>query len=191
MHLTHFFFYIECLVGVKNTPDAVADFQIVGGLAPLHSDKLWYANLLMILIGIVDKTVSPEMVGQKCESCGRSKNKARESLKSIMSNLPDSVQKHFIKYYKGGAFRDVDFLKIVEDIYADRTYFAHEISGFNPPEKSGLTFDTKDEGVIIKFNIKPEEIILTIVSVLLKYWGHDGGLEVSTSKINKKISDFM
>lgn len=191
VYLTHFFFYVECLVCVKNIPATVADPQVVGGLAPLHSDKLWYANLLMILIGIIDKTVSPHMSGEICKSCGRSKNKAKNSLKLIMSKLPDSYQKYFIKYYKGGVFRDRSFSKIVEDIYADRNYFAHEIADFNPPEKDGLTFDMKDEGIFIGFNIKPAEILLTIVLGLLKYWGYEGELTVSAGKAYDKLSDFL
>jgi hypothetical protein len=191
VYLTHLFFYVECLVHVKNIPHGVADLQNVGGLAPLHSDKLWYANLLVILIGIIDKTVSPQMSGEKCESCGRSKNKAINSLKKIMSGLSDSDQKYFIKYYKGGAFRTVTFSKIVEDIYSDRTYFAHEISSFNPPEKDGLTFDMKKEGVFIAFNIKPAEILLTIILALLKYWGYEKELVVSTSKACDKLSDLL
>lgn len=187
--LTHLYFYTESLVCVRNTPDTVADPKIVGGLAPLHSGKLWYANLLMILIGIIDQTVLSENI-EKCTVCGRP-NKTQTLVRSVMSKLPLDIQKRFIDHYKEGSFKQKGFTKIVDDIYRDRNYFAHQISEFNPPSKSGLTFDVKEEGIFISPNLKHEEILLTIILALIKYWGYEEKLEVCTSKKYGSLLDFM
>ena len=191
-YLTHFFFYVESLVCVKNTSDTtIADFNTAGFLSHLHAEKLWYALLLTILIGIIDKTISNSMNSVVCECCGKVKNKAKESFKTIMLQMEEDEQKYLVNYYKGGRFRHEDFIKIIEDIYSDRTFFAHDIANLETPQKDGLIFDKRDEGVFIGFNIKPEAILLYIVKQLLKNWGYGKELLVSTEKEFKNISDFI
>lgn len=191
-YLTEFFFYIECLVFVKSIPDTVGnDLDIPGSFAPLYANKLWYPTLLTILIGIIDKTISNSMNSIVCECCGKVKNKANESFKKIMLELEESEKRHLVNHYKGGMFQGKDFIKVVEDIYSDRTFFAHDVSNLNPPEKQGLTFDNRDEGIYIGFNIKPEAILLYIVKQLLKHWGYEKELLVSSTKKFKDLSDFL
>ncbi len=104
-YLTHFLFYIESLVCVKDIKDdPIFDFNKAGSLAHLHSGKLWYALLLTILIGLIDKSVSIKTDGSLCEFCGKTKNKARESFKSIMLQMEESEKRHFVNHYKGGVF---------------------------------------------------------------------------------------
>ncbi len=52
-------------------------------------------------------------------------------------------------------------------------------------------FDKRDEGVFIVFNIKPESILLYIVKQILKCWGYEKELQVSTTKKFNNISDFI
>jgi hypothetical protein len=192
-YLTHFFFYIECLVCVRNTPEDLSSYDpnIAGTMAPLHANKLWYSNLITILIGIIGQTVSGMTDRVICECCGKPEIKTRKALKLVMDKLDESERQHLANFYKSGAFQDEGFNKVVEDIYSDRTFFAHDVANLNPPEKTGLTFDTKDEGIFIKFNIKPEEILLYIVMSLLRYWGYEKELEVCSTKKCKPLPDFM
>lgn len=193
--LTYFFFYLETIVCVKNIPhdlSGISDEMKAGSYAGLHAHKLWYSVVISILMSIFQHSQTcASVVVEKCETCGRGQA-IRSKFKTGMNLLNDDEKRYLKLHYKSGTFNKKDFEKIVEDIYSDRNYFAHEIDYLETPESTGLTFElVKGKGVMITFNIKPEEIILYIIKGLLRYNGYTEKIEVMNSKEADNLPDFL
>jgi len=192
--IVYLYFYLESLVCVKDNADKINqlfDHEKVGSASSIHSNHLWYSSLIQILIGLIQQNGN-DVQGEKCKHCNKQKHgKIQRVFNDAMDKLEDGTKKYLVNYYKSGDFREKDFKSVCEDIYADRNFFAHEIDKLNPPEKTGLTFEMKSEHIEVKFNIKPEAIVLYIIISLMRTMGYEGSLEVGNNKKMENLSDFI
>lgn len=181
-YLTHLFLYLESLVCVREKIGTLANFEKRGDAAPLYADRVWYATILMIILGIADKTISAENIN-RCSECQRLENKSLKSFKKLMSHLKPSERNSFIHRYKDGSFSKKTFDEIVEDIYNDRNLFAHDVANLSTPSYLGLSQETKYDDTHLKLNLKHEEIFLYIIVALMRQWGYQSQIYVSRPEI--------
>lgn len=185
--LTHLFFYVESLVCVQEKIGAQVEFTKKGSSAPLYADKIWYAAILMIILSIIDKSVSTSN-SNKCNKCGRAENKSLSSFRRVMGRLKSPERSVFISRYKEGCFGTFD--EIVKDIYGDRNVFAHDVTNLSTSSYLGLSHEIKPDGVYMKLNLKHQEIFLYIIIGLMREWGFRGQMYVRAPEI-KSFADLI
>jgi hypothetical protein len=185
---THLYFYLESLTRLQNLPNdfSKVNFEEPGAMAGMHSSQLWYATVIQILIGLIQQQNNKSETELPCECCGH-RGRIKNIFLCAMDSLKEDQKKYLIRHYKSSAFAHKDFKSVCLDIYADRNFFAHEINKLKTPDTLGLSYDMKPDGIYIKFNIKPEEILLYVVIALTKTMGYSAELDVH---LNKEIRDF-
>jgi len=188
----HLHMFLETLKSVK----VLRDKGIIKNnlcLGVLKAGEVWYATVLLLIFGIIDQqTKSLKVQAESCDKCGRNKKTRMQNIfLEVMNSLDDKDKTYLVNHYKSER-RKSNFTEVVDDIYATRNFYAHQIESLDIPQAKGLAFEYKEEeGVFISFNAPHDEIVLYVVKALLRYMRYEGELEVYLSKEVKSFTDLL
>jgi len=179
--LRYLFLYLESLEILKK--------QAVDknwSIANVLSKDTWYCSVLLLLIGLIDQHT-------KLEKYPNDKIRSqKERFQIVMNSLLDDEQKHMLSHYHGNRYKKFD--DVTSHLYGTRNFFAHEIilPDGAIPQDGFLGFSDKDKGKIVMFpNMPHGRIFLSIVIALVRYFGFNGKMEISSTKKFDSFSDMM
>lgn len=179
--IRYLYLYFESLEILKIQGDK-KEFAI----ANLMSRELWYCNILLLLIGLIDQHTKDEL-----NSDGKLPNLGHR-FKIVMQSLEVSEQNHMLQHY-GGPKKYQVFKDLVMHIYSTRTFFAHEIiQPDNSISQDGyLAFGSGKNMNTMYPNMPHGRLFLYIVKAFLRYIGFEKEIDVKSEEKFDKLSDFI
>jgi len=181
--LSYLYLYFESLELLKEQAKS-KEWAISSAM----SKELWYCNMLLLLIGLIDQHTKNELkIDGKTKSQG-------ERFALVMESLKKDEQRHLLQHF-GGHSKHKTFKQLVMHIYSTRTFFAHEI--MQPknsiPQDGFLATGSEVQGKEYTFyiNLPHGRLFLYVVIAFLRYIGYGGELEIKSDQKFDSFADLL